>query len=165
VGRACKLAFSYGLETNPVFAAKFLDKLTLGASHSHIEAHAPKVKPPMSCIPMEAVTDAFSGMPKKFAAHRDGWTWELLRDAAQIPSTATLLRKFAERFSNGALPQDLWVYIASALLYPLHKKLPDERTSTIGIYTHPLWLHSDGKDEPTSGSGGTVAFTPVLLRH
>jgi hypothetical protein len=37
-------------------------------------------------------------MPKKSAAHRDGWTWELLRDAAQTASMADLLRKFAEHF-------------------------------------------------------------------
>jgi hypothetical protein len=78
--------------------------------------HVPKVKPPTNFIPFKAVTDAFTGMPKKTAAHLDELTWELLRVAAQTPSTATLLRKFAERFSNGALPQDLWAYMASALL-------------------------------------------------
>jgi hypothetical protein len=51
VGRACKLAFSYGLEPDPGIAAKFLVKLTLGAILSHIVAHVPKVKPPMNCIP------------------------------------------------------------------------------------------------------------------
>ena len=65
MGRACKLAFSYGLETDPRIAANFLAKLTLGSRHSHIEAHVPKVKPPKNCIPLKAVTDAFSGMPKK----------------------------------------------------------------------------------------------------
>ncbi len=90
VGRACKMAFSYNLETNSGIAAKFLAKLTLGARHSHIEAHIPFVKPPRNCIPLKAVKDAFSGMPKKSAAHRDGWTWELLRDAAQTSSTAAL---------------------------------------------------------------------------
>ena len=129
VGRACKLAFSYGLETEHGIAATFLAKSTLGARHSHIEAHIPSVKPPRNWIPPKALTYAFSEMPKKLATHRDGWTWELLRDAAQTPSTATLLRKFAERFSNRALPQDLWAYLASALLYPFHKKLPEERTS------------------------------------
>jgi hypothetical protein len=69
VGRACKLAFSYGLETVPVIAAKILDKLTMGARHSHIEAHIPKVKPPMSCIPLKAETDAFPGMPRISATH------------------------------------------------------------------------------------------------
>ncbi len=46
-----------------------------------------------------------------------------------MPSTASLLRKFAEVFSNGALPKDLWTYLASALMYPfvLHKLLPEER--------------------------------------
>ena len=29
VGRACKVAFTYGLETNPAIAATFLAKLTL----------------------------------------------------------------------------------------------------------------------------------------
>ena len=129
MGRACKLAFSYGLESNPEVAAKFPAKLTLGTKYSHIEAYVPKIKPPKNCIPVKVVTDAFSGMPKKSAAHLDGWTWELLRDAAHTPSTTLLLRKFAERFSNGALPENLWAYLASALLYPFHKKLPEERTS------------------------------------
>jgi hypothetical protein len=117
------------LESDPAVAAKFLAKLTLGTKHSHIEAYIPKIKPPRNCIPLKVVTDAFSGMPKISAAHRDGWTWELLRDAAQTPSTASLLRKFAERFSNVALPENLWAYLASALIYPFHKKLPEERTS------------------------------------
>ena len=82
--------------------------------------------------------DAFSGMPKKSAIHRDGWTWELLRDATQSPSTASLMRKFAERFSNGALPQDLRAYLASALLYPFYKKLPEERSSTTDPAFRPV---------------------------
>jgi len=88
--------------------------------------------------PLESVTDAFSGMPKNSAALRDGWTWKLRRDAAQIPSTATLLRKFAERFSNGALTQDLWAYLASALLYPFYNKMPEERTSTTDPALRPV---------------------------
>ena len=135
------MAFSYGLEPDFDIAAKFLAKLTLGARHSHIEAHVPTVKPPRNCTPLKAVTHAFSGMPKESAAHRDGWTWELLRDAAQTPSTATLLRKFAQRFSNGALPQDLWAYLASALVYPFHKKLP-ERTSTTNPALRPVTVGS-----------------------
>jgi hypothetical protein len=74
VGRACKLAFSYGLESDPGIAAKFLAKLTLGVRHSHNEAHIPSVKPPRNCIPLKATMDSFSGMPKKLEAHRDGWT-------------------------------------------------------------------------------------------
>jgi hypothetical protein len=66
-------------------------------------------------------------MPKKSEAHRDGWTWELLRDAAQRPSTTILLRKFAEEFCNGALPRNLWAYLAYALMYPFHKLLMEER--------------------------------------
>ena len=65
VGRACKLAFSYGLESEPVLASKFLSKLTLKARHAHIHIHVPKVKPfPNRIIPLKALlTDAFSGMP------------------------------------------------------------------------------------------------------
>jgi hypothetical protein len=67
-------------------------------------------------------------MPKKSAAHRDGWTSELLRDAAQRPSTASHLRKFTELFSNGALPKNMWTYLASALMYPFHKLVLEERS-------------------------------------
>jgi hypothetical protein len=109
------------METDPGIAAKFLAKLTLEARQSHIEAYVPYVNPPRNCIPLKGVTEAFSGMPKKSAAHRDDWTWELLRDAAKTASTATLLRKFTEHFSNGALPKELWAYLTSALMYPFHK--------------------------------------------
>ncbi len=68
-------------------------------------------------------------MPKKSASHRTDWTWELLRDAAGRPSTAALLRQFAELFSNGSLPKDLWTYLASAPMYPFQKKLPEDRIS------------------------------------
>jgi len=84
--------------------------------HVHIPAHVPKVKPPTNRIPLKAVMETFFGMPKKSAAHRGGWTWELLRDAAQTLSTAFLLRSFTERFSNGAMPADLWAYLAPTLL-------------------------------------------------
>jgi hypothetical protein len=138
MGRACKLAFSYGLESDPVIAAKFMSKLTLKKKHYHIPEFVAKVKPVGNNIPLKAVTDAFFGMPKKFAAHRDGWTWELLRDAAQTPSTAVLLRKFAEHFSNEDLPQDLWAYLTSALLYPFHKKLSEERISVTDPALRPV---------------------------
>ena len=142
VGRTYKLAFSYGLESDPAFAAKCLAKLTLGTKHAHIQAYVPKIKPPRNCIPLNAVTDAFSGIPKKSVAHRDGWTWEVLRDAAQTPSTSALLRKFAERFSNGALPDNLWAYMASALMYPFHKELTEERTSVADPALRPVTVGS-----------------------
>jgi hypothetical protein len=97
-------------------AAKFLKKLTLQARHNHITPHTSTFKPAKNLIPAKAILEAFSGMPKKFVAHRDGWTWELLRDAARRPSTAALLKKIAQHFSNGALPKDLWTYMASALM-------------------------------------------------
>ena len=142
VGRACKLIFSYGLESDAEVASKFLSKLTLKQKHEHTPLFVATVKPPRNCIPLKAVTEAFAKMPKKSAAHRDGWTWELLRDAAQTPSTAALLRKFAEHFSNGALPQDLWAFLASALLYPFHKKLPEERISVTDPALRPVTVGS-----------------------
>jgi len=48
------------------------------------------------------------------------------------------LKNFAEHFSNGALPKDLWAYLASALLYPFHKKLPEERSSTTDPVLRPI---------------------------
>jgi hypothetical protein len=57
----------------------------------------------------------------------DGWTCELLRDATHRPSTAILLEKFAEEFSNGALPKHIWSYLASAFMYLFHKLLVEDR--------------------------------------
>jgi len=45
MGRACKLAFSYGLESDPAIAAKFLFKLTLKKKHDHILEFVARVKP------------------------------------------------------------------------------------------------------------------------
>ena len=109
-------------------AAEFLAKLTLRQRHSHIPIYVSKVAPRANNIPLNSATDAFLGMPKKSAAHKDGWTWELVRDAAQKPVTATLLRKFAERFSYGTLPINLWSYLAFVLMYSLHKKLLEDRS-------------------------------------
>jgi hypothetical protein len=81
-------------------------------------------------------------MPKLSAAHRDGWTWGLLRDAASIPSTTTLLRQFAKIFSNGALPKDLWTYLASDLMYPFHKKLPVDRILLLDPALMPVTVGS-----------------------
>ena len=142
MGRACKVAFTYSLETDHEVAAKFLKKLTLQARHSHITPHSSTLKPAKNLIPAKAVSDAFLGMPKKSDAHSDGWTWELLRDAANRPSTTTLLRKFADYISNGALSKDMWTYIASALMYPFHKKLPEERISTTDPALRPVTVGS-----------------------
>ncbi len=72
MGRASKLAFSYGIESDLVIATKFFSKLTLTKRQSRIHLHVSKINPPENYIPLKAVMDAFSGMPKKSAAHRDG---------------------------------------------------------------------------------------------
>ena len=93
------------MERNPNVAATFLSKLTLKNRHAHTLPYIPKINPVVKCIPIKVVTYAFFGMPKKSAGHIDGWTWELLRDAAQTDSMAILPRRCVEHFSNGNLPK------------------------------------------------------------
>ena len=126
VGMTCQVAFTYGLETNPLVTAEFLKKLTFQSRHAHIAPHTSSLKTAKNLIPLKVVTDAFSRMPKLSAAHKDGWTWELLRDAVSRPSTSAVLRQFTEFFYNGALLKDLWTSIASTLVYLFHKQLPEE---------------------------------------
>jgi hypothetical protein len=52
---------------------------------------------------------------------RDGWTWELFKDASSRTSTVGLLRKFVELFVNGLLPKPLWIFLSSAIMIPFHK--------------------------------------------
>jgi hypothetical protein len=107
VGKACKLAFSYGTESDPGVAATFLAKLTMTIPHDHVPLPPSAYKSAFVPIPLKAIADAFTGMPKKSAPHRDRWTWELFRDAPNRPSTTALLRKFVELFVNGLLPKPL----------------------------------------------------------
>jgi hypothetical protein len=137
-GRACKVVFAYGIEADPEVAASFLAKMTLRARHSHVPLHPSSLKPETNSIPLTAVADAFSKMPKKSAAYRDGWTWELLRDAAQRPSTASNLRKFSELFSNGTLPKNLWSYLAFVLMYPFHKLMLEGRIDPKDLALRPI---------------------------
>jgi hypothetical protein len=76
------VAFTFGIEADPEVAANFLAKLTLHAKHSHAPLHPSSLKPAKNSIPLSAVTEAFSKMPKKSVAHGDGWTWEVLRDVS-----------------------------------------------------------------------------------
>ncbi len=80
--KACKLAFSYGTESDPVVAATFLAKLTRKTPHSHVPVPPSTFKTPFMPISTKAVSDAFTCMPKKSAPRTDGWTWELFREAA-----------------------------------------------------------------------------------
>jgi len=52
--------------------ASFLAKLTLRARHSHVPLHPNSLKPAKNSIHLKVVLEAFSKMPKKSAAHRDG---------------------------------------------------------------------------------------------
>jgi hypothetical protein len=80
--KACKLAFSYGTEPDPVVAATFLAKLTMTIPHAHVSPPPTAHKSVFVPIPLKVITDAFTGMSKKSAPHRDGWTCELFKDAA-----------------------------------------------------------------------------------
>ena len=59
VGRACKVAFTYGVETDPEVAASFLAKLTLPARHSKIPPHTSVVRPTRNVISLKVVSEAF----------------------------------------------------------------------------------------------------------
>ena len=104
--------------------------------------HPSSLKPAKNSIPLTSVAEAFSKMPKKSATHRDGWTWELLRDVAQRPSTASHLRKFTEIFSNGAMPINLWSYLTSALIYPFHKLVLEDRVDPKDPALRPVTVGS-----------------------
>ncbi len=110
-GKACKLVFSYGTESDPVVAATFLAKLTRKIPHNHVPIPPSSFKTPFLPIPIKAISDAFTDMPKKPAPYRDGWTWDLFRDVVERPSTAALLQKFVELFVNGMLPKPLWSFL------------------------------------------------------
>ena len=73
VGKAFKLAFSYGTESNPEVAAiKILAKLTRTVPHTHVPAPPSSYKTAFVSIPLKAITDTFTGMPKKSGPYRDG---------------------------------------------------------------------------------------------
>ncbi len=95
--------FSYDTKSDPVLAATFLAELTRSTPHTHVSAMPSSYKTPFVLIPIKAVTGAFTDMLKKSAPRRKGWTWDLVRDVANRPSTAALLRKFAEHFVNDLL--------------------------------------------------------------
>ena len=115
------MAFSYGTESNPEVAAKFMAKLTMTVPHSHVPAPPFSYKTVFVPIPLKSITDTFTSMPKKSAPHRDGWTWELFRDAANRLFTTGLLRKFVELFVSGKLPKGLWKFLSSSIMIPVHK--------------------------------------------
>ena len=71
-GKACKLAFSFGTESDPVVAATFLAKLTRKTPHNLVPIPPSSFKTPFVPIPIKAISDAFTAMPKKSAPHRDG---------------------------------------------------------------------------------------------
>jgi hypothetical protein len=133
VGKACQLAFSYGYESDPAVATTFLAKITRATLHTHVPPPPLTYSSAFVPIPLKAVTDAFTGIPKKSAPHRDGWTWELFRDMAGRPSTADLLRRFVELFANGSLPKPLWRFLSSAIMIPFHKLSRLERL----LFTDP----------------------------
>jgi hypothetical protein len=121
------LAFSYGTESDPIVAATFLAKLTRSTLYQHVQAPPSTYKSAFVPISLKAVIDAFTRMPKKSAPHREGWTWELIRDMAGRPSTSGLLRNFGELFVNGDLPKPLWKFLSSAIMIPFHKLAQMER--------------------------------------
>ncbi len=142
VGKACKLAFSYGTESNPEVAAKFLVELTKTVPHTHVSAPPSSYKTAFVPIPLKAITDTFTGMPKKSTPHRDGWTWELFRDAANRPSTTSIQQKFVELFVNGRLPKGPWKLLSSAIMIPFLKLAQLDRGLLLDPNLRPITIGS-----------------------
>ena len=114
-GKICKLAFSYGTESDPIVATTVLAKLTRSTLHPHVPATPSTYKSAFVPIPLKAFTDAFTWTPKKSAHYRDGSSWEMFRDMAGRPSASGLLKKFVELFVNGTLPKPLWKFLSSEI--------------------------------------------------
>jgi len=126
VGKACKLAFSYGTESDPEVAARFLANFTRTVPHTHVPPPPSSYKTAFVPIPLKAINYMFTGMSKK-SVPRHWWTWELFCDAANRPSVVTLLRKFVELYVNGKLPKALWTLWSFAIMIPFHKLANLER--------------------------------------
>jgi hypothetical protein len=57
VGRACKAASIYGLETDPEVAAKFFEKVMLQSRRVHIASHTSSFKPAKNLNPLKAIAE------------------------------------------------------------------------------------------------------------
>ena len=102
---------------------------------------------PKNNIPLKAITYAFMGMPRMSSPHRDGWIWELTRDAIGEPTTAELFRRFMENFTNGTIPDSMWPFFASATLLPFHK-LPQDKRNPTDPKLRPITIGSALSDLP-----------------
>jgi hypothetical protein len=125
-----------------VVAATFLAKLTMMNPHSQVPVPTSTFKTPFVPIPIKAISEAFTGMPKKSAPHRDGWTWAMYRDAADRPSAAFLLRKFVELFVNGIFPKPLCSFLYFAIMIPFHKVAQLERDLSQDPRLRPITIGS-----------------------
>jgi hypothetical protein len=119
VGRAYRLAFSYGQESDRVVAATLFSQLARSTPHAHVPFPLSTYKTMCMHILDKDVCDAFKDMPNNSAPRRDGRTWKLFRDATNRPSMAHLFKKFVEMFGNGHLPKSLWKLSLSAIMIPL----------------------------------------------
>jgi len=127
VGKACKLAFSYGTKSDPIVAATFMTMLTRTVPHTHVPLPLSSYKTAFVPIPIKAVTDAFTCMPKKSAPHMDGWSWGFFRDMVGRPKTSELLRTIVELFVNGKLPKPLWKFLSTSTTILFHNLALVER--------------------------------------
>ena len=170
MGRACKLAFSYGLETDPEIAATFLAKLTLKARHTHIPAHVRKVKPPGNRISSRG---CFRGDAKEI-----GYTPGRMDVGTSSGRRPDLIHGYAPPEVCGTLFK--WILATRhvglpglGVVMPFPQEAtggknfnnrPGTQTDDGGVGSHPIRLHSNGDDEPLRGRGKAGAFSPVLLR-
>jgi hypothetical protein len=67
VGKACQIAFSYGIELNKVVVGRILPKLTRSTLHTHVTIPSSTYSLAFIPIPIMFVKDALTGMAKKSA--------------------------------------------------------------------------------------------------
>jgi hypothetical protein len=135
VDNACKLAFFYVKESDPIVVATFLVNLTRTVPHTHVPLPSSSYKTTFVPILIKVVTDAFTCMPNKSAPHKDGWAWELFRDMVGRLKIAELLRVFIELFVDGKLPKPLRKFLSTTIMIPFHKlALLRETSSRILVY-------------------------------
>ncbi len=118
----------------------FLAKLTRSTLHTHVPAPPSSYKTTSVPIPLNAITNAFTGMPKKSAPHRDGWIWELFRDVVGRETTSSSRRKFVELFVNGSLPKVLCRFLSSTIMIPFHKLSQLERLMLLDLSLRPITI-------------------------
>ena len=143
MGKACRLALSYGVETDPARAAESLEALHRPSPHDHIAF--PQLPPRFAAkttFTVKTTADGLRKHPTCSATHRDFWSWELIADCMRHSDTALLLSKYCTRFCSGDLPPGFKKYLSSGVLMAFHKDPPEIRALSTLLRHRPITIGS-----------------------